>query len=187
MDQPQPNVVLWIGPKHSGKSTAAARLVARAVDEGLAVAGILAPAIYRDGALAGFDVVDIATGLRLPLARRTRNQQQDLGGFAFRPRGMRLGNAALRSAQARSAALVVVDEFGPLELRHEGWRHAVDRLIAHLRGTLLLVVRQELADDVAQLYCRWNPQRIWATDPDAIDAVLRMPRPAQTAPSCASR
>ena len=170
---PKPKVVLWTGPKHSGKSTAAKRLVDKAAAEDFPVAGILAPAIYRQGILVGFDVVDVATDVRQPLARRTGERDKDVGPFAFRPEGLHFGNAALGSTRRCLAALVVVDEFGPLELRGKGWRRSVDQLISDFRGTLLLVVRKELTSDVTQLYSRWNPQCVSAADPDAIDRVLR--------------
>jgi nucleoside-triphosphatase THEP1 len=174
MDPPQANLVLWIGPKHSGKSTAVGRLVDRVVAEGFSVAGILAPAIYRDGVLAGFDVVNVATGLRMPLARRTPKPSGDTGRFAFCPGGLRFGNAALGSTQTRSAALVIVDEFGPLELRGKGWRGAVDRLVSGFPGTLLVVVREELAGEVAGIYAKRGPRRISATQPGAVDLLLPM-------------
>jgi nucleoside-triphosphatase len=174
MDPPEVNLVLWVGPKHSGKSTAVGRLIDRVVAEGFSVAGILAPAIYRDGILAGFDVVDVATGVRMPLARRTQKRSGDIGRFAFCPGGLRFGNAALRSIRALAAALVVVDEFGPLELRGKGWRGAVDRLISDFPGTLLVVVREELADDVAGVYAQCGPKQVSAAEPGTIDLLLRM-------------
>ena len=54
-------LVLWTGPKHSGKSSALGQLIARSVAEGISVAGILAPSIYQRGRLVGFDVVDVVT------------------------------------------------------------------------------------------------------------------------------
>ena len=181
MDSPLATVVLWVGPKHSGKTTALVRLVEAATGRGFAVAGLLAPAIYRDGLLAGFDAVDVATGRRRPLARRAEDGKGDAGRFTFRPDGLDFGRAALGADAARSAALVVVDEFGPLELRDAGWRAAVDRLLALSTGTVLLVVREELSDDVARLYARWRPQRMASADPAAVDRVLGLLGPGPTA------
>lgn len=176
MGLPRAKVVLWIGPKHSGKSTAARRLIDRVVAEGFSVAGILAPAIYQGSTLVGFDVVNIATERRLPLARHTEKRipNGDAGGFAFFPSGLRFGNAALQSSQSRSAALVIVDEFGPMELRGNGWRHAVDQLVSESPGTLLLVVRKELADDVCQVYAQWDPECILAAERRAVCRLLHI-------------
>jgi len=176
MELPRTKVVLWTGPKHSGKSTAARRLIDQAAAERFSVAGILAPARYEDGVLAGFDVMNITTGLRRSLARRTEKRSQDrhAGRFAFCRKGLRIGNAALRSPQARVADLVIVDEFGPMELHGRGWRHAVDQLIASFPGTLLLVVRNELADAVARVYTEWVPERIPAAEDHAARRLLRI-------------
>ncbi|HUU09885.1 MAG TPA: nucleoside-triphosphatase [Phycisphaerae bacterium] len=174
MDSPPAKVVLWVGPKHSGKTTALARLVEAATGRGFAVAGLLAPAIYRDDLLAGFDAVDVATGRSRPLARWVEGGEGDAGRFTFHPDGLDFGRAALGADAVRSAALVVVDEFGPLELRGAGWRVAVDGLLAISTGTVLLVVREELSDDVARLYARWAPQRVAAGDAQAIDRVLKL-------------
>ncbi len=180
MNGPKPRLLLWTGPKHSGKSSAARRLVDAAAADGIAVAGILAPALYRNELLVGFDLVDIVTNSRQSLARRTGQPAADVGPFAFRPEAIRDGHLALHPDVANAADLVVVDEYGPFELRCGGWRRSVDQLLRVLRGTLLLVVRNELAGQVAQLYAPWHPQRISATSSDAIDRALRVIR--QTIP-----
>ena len=174
----QPKIILWTGPVHSGKTTTAAELVERARAEGFRVAGILSLSIYcdgtlRDGALAGFDVTDVQTGARAPLARRDRGAAEGLASFTFSPEGLELGNTALGSAAARSAALVVVDEFGPLELRGQGWRPAVDALLSSARGVVLLVVRERLAHRAARLYASHRPQVLPAGSADQVLAVLR--------------
>jgi nucleoside-triphosphatase THEP1 len=177
MDGPAVQVMmLWTGPKHSGKSTAAAQLAEQATTEGFSVAGILAPAIYRRGRLIGFDGVNLATGRRRPLTRRVERGRGHVGPFAFTADGLGFGNAALTSPAARAAALVIVDEFGPLELRGDGWRTAADQLISSFRGVLLLVVREALVDDVLRLYARCRPEPIRATEPAAATRMLRLLR-----------
>jgi nucleoside-triphosphatase THEP1 len=166
-------LVLWTGPKHSGKTSAARRLIDRAAAEGISTAGVLAPAIYECDCLLGFDVVDVATGARLPLARRAEQPDKGVGRFAFLAEGLRFGKAALDRALASRAHLVVVDEFGPLELQGKGWRHAVDQLLSTCGDTLLLVVREELIGDVKRLYAPQRLRVVAATEPDAIDQVLR--------------
>ncbi len=145
-------VSLLIGPKHAGKTTAAAELIRRVRARGRTVAGILAPSIWVDGVLHGFDIVDIATGRRTRLSDIQSAGEQTSGRFRFCAEGLALGQAALSDPAARIADLVIVDEFGPLELRGGGWRDAVDALVGHAAGLLVLVVRQSLAESVAGLY-----------------------------------
>ena len=61
MTPAEARLVIWTGPKHSGKTTAAALLAGRARGRGLDVAGVLAPSVIRGGELVGFDVVDLGS------------------------------------------------------------------------------------------------------------------------------
>jgi nucleoside-triphosphatase THEP1 len=173
-----PTLVLWVGPKHAGKTTAAARLAERARDDDFSVAGLLAPSRYRDGELIGFDVVDIHTGRHAPLAECDAHAKgaAQVGAFTFTTEGLRLGSAALSSAAALSADLVIVDEFGPLEMRGDGWRETVDRLISRARGVILLIVRQELAGAVGGLLRELHPRTVFASRPGSIVEVIELIR-----------
>jgi len=147
-------VVLLTGPTGSGKTTLATALVEYLREQGVTVAGILAPGLLHEGRRTGFDIVDLATGERAPLAR-----EQHEGGashvrwsrFAFSAEGLALGNRAL-AVNAAGAELVVVDEVGPLELAGSGWAPALDALADSPAG-LVLVVRESVLEDVR---ARWG-------------------------------
>ncbi len=174
-------LILWVGPKHSGKTTAATRLVDRARREGIRVAGVLSPSLHAGGRLVGFDVTDIATGRRAPLARRETGEG-DSGGFRFLDEGLAAGRAALATAVQRGPALTIVDEFGPLELRGGGWREGVDRLLGGATGIVLLIVREALIEEVSRLYAAFEPEALAATADTSIECVLALlgglPRPS---------
>jgi len=193
-------MILWTGGKHTGKTTAAAALVEAARGEGFSVAGILAPSIYRDTDLVGFDVVDLRTGHRAPLLEKGSGtffvggaddsvRPDDPGHVVsgnpppkkvpdpfFFDEGRALGAEALSPESTRSADLVVVDEFGPLELAGGGWRRAVDTLVRSAGGLVLLVVRDGKVAVVRELYplVRWTEVR--AADPPAVETVVEMLR-----------
>lgn len=170
----RPRVILWTGPRHSGKTTAARHLVERLRAEGFAVAGLLAPAVYQGGVLAGFDVLDLSTGRRSALLRRAPpGAATDVGAFALDERGLRLGEAALGRDWAGKARMVVVDEFGPLELRGGGWRPAVDAMVGSA-AAVLLVVRDGLVGEVGRLYAAMEPRAIQARDPQAAETIVAM-------------
>ena len=170
-------MILWAGPKHSGKTTAATRLVEHLRSEDFTVAGLLAPSVYQNGALAGFDAQDLATGQRAPLlGRPDETRDAEVGPFAFCEGGVSLGQAALGGAAARRADLVVVDEFGPLELRGGGWRRAVDALAAGAAGTILLVVREGILEEVRQLYRELACTVVPASGSNAIQSVAAVLR-----------
>ena len=165
-------LLLWTGPKHSGKTTAAAHLAAAVTQHGYQVAGLLAPSLYREGHLAGFEALDLRRGARAPLAVR-RQEPGDVGSFHFLEEGQDLGRRALEAVATAGADLVIVDEFGPLELAGRGWRGAVDTLVQAGGASLLLVVRQELAEAVRHVYANVPARLLEATAPESIAEVLR--------------
>jgi len=163
-------LVLWIGEKHGGKTTSAGNLVRIARDEGFIVAGLLAPSVYSDDELLGFDAIDLRNENRVPLARRKK------GRFIFLNDGLKFGNAALSMAATKSADLVIVDEFGHLELKGQIWRQSVDSLLTSSSALILLVVRQELASKVQQVYKDFPCRNIAAIEPESIDEVIGLLR-----------
>lgn len=173
MNSPLRNeLILWMGEKHSGKTTAVAELVEIANSEGFNIAGVLAPSIYHNGILVGFDVLDVQYKMRAPLARRKINGGKT-GEFIFIANGLKLGNDALNAGINESVELIIVDEFGPLELNGGGWRKSVDSLMARSDVLKLLVVRQELTDAIHQLYIDIPCLKLTATEPKSIDIVIR--------------
>jgi len=170
-----PSIILWVGPKHSGKTTSAACLVQTVRDAGFAVAGCLAPSVYANNSLLGFDVVNLRSGERGPLARRETGPGPDRK-FRLITEGLGIGNEALNSIATQDADLIVVDEYGPWELTFQGWRTAVDRLMTSTDAVLLLVVREELVDAVQTLYGAVPTRRLVATQQKSIDEVLAVLR-----------
>ena len=165
-------LILWTGQRHSGKTTAAGDLIENLRARGRVIAGLLAPSVYQEGLLIGFDAVDVSTGRRAPLLRRFGQADAvHVGAFAFIDEGLRLGRAALDADATREADLVVVDEFGPLELRGGGWRGQVDQLIAGAARVILLVVRAQLVPEIERLYSGVSCTAVPAADPKAPDAV----------------
>lgn len=167
-------LLLWIGPKHSGKTTAALRLAQAARTHGFVVGGFLAPALYEGERLVGFELLDLQNGARAPLAQRRGPAESPEGRFHFLPAALRLGADVLEGTAHARADLAIVDEYGPLELAHQGWRDAVDSLIATFSAPLLLVVRQELAYEVRQLYEGVPSVMLPADEPQSIDKVIQI-------------
>jgi len=166
-------LILWVGEKHSGKTTVLARFVEIARAENLKVAGILAPSLYRAGELTGFDVLDLRDGNRAPLARREIGADS-IGQFTFLEDGWKLGKAALSKEATESADLVVVDEFGPLELSGRGWRCSVDSLLTSSNQTVILVVRRKLVNSVRRTYYDFQCRQVDADEPGASHKVIEM-------------
>ena len=155
-DETAARVTIVSGETRSGKTTLVGEVVERLRHEGIAVAGILAPGYMAEGRRTGFDVVDLATGEWAPLAREKPNVEGAhvrWSRFAFDEQGLALGHRALDVDGLPEAAVVVVDEVGPMELSGGGWAADLDALVSHPSATLLLVVRSSLVDDVS---ARWG-------------------------------
>lgn len=169
----QSRLILWRGARHSGKTTAAGKLAEQARDEDFSVAGLLAPAIYVDGCLRGFEALDLRNGTRTLLANR--GQKPDTEQFVFTEAGLRFGRNALDVDTVKSAELIIVDEFGPLELAGNGWRKNVYILLASTDALVVLVVRDEIADKVKKLYAAVGSEQVVA-GPESIVNVIDMLR-----------
>jgi nucleoside-triphosphatase THEP1 len=147
--------VIVTGATGSGKTTLVTAVVERLRERGTRVAGILAPGHLADGRRTGFDIVNLATGERRPLAReedRVAGPHPRWSRFAFSAEGLALGHQALGD-DARGADVIVIDEVGPFELSGGGWADALDALAATGGGRLLLVVRESVVDAVK---ARWG-------------------------------
>lgn len=164
-------IILWAGPKHSGKTTSAGRLVQTARGRRFIVAGCLAPSVYAQDVLLGFDLVNLRSGQRAPLARRDLEHREDRP-FHFLAEGLRLGDEALGPSATRDADLIIVDEYGPWELKSHLWRRATDRLMTSVNAVLLLVVREELVDEVLRLYTGPATRKLAALAPESVEEVL---------------
>jgi molybdopterin-guanine dinucleotide biosynthesis protein A/nucleoside-triphosphatase THEP1 len=166
-------VILWRGKKHSGKTSAAHKLVEQARAEGFHVAGILAPSIYNNGRLKGFDIVDLRTGARTLLA--SRSEKSKTNRFAFTDTGLKLGRDALNVDAVKAAELIIIDEFGPMELAGDGWRKNVDSLLKITTAAILLAVREEIVEQVEKLYAGIPCEQL-AAEPQSITNVIEMLR-----------
>jgi len=160
-----------VGEKHSGKTTSAGELAEAARAKGFNVAGLLAPSLYKKGELAGFDVVDLRTEDRVPLASRRTGKGRDKP-YTFTEEGLKVGRRALSADATKRAELIIVDEFGPLELSGGGWRKEVDLLLTSSDAVILLVVRRELADEVQSLYAGIQSHNFSACEKESANKVI---------------
>jgi nucleoside-triphosphatase THEP1 len=167
-------LILWTGEKHSGKTTSAFKLVEFVRNGGFTVAGLLAPSIYEDDQLVGFDAFDLQSGKRVPLSRR-RKKGNEGGERYLAPQftgGLIFGHTLLSCTATKTADLIIVDEFGPLELDQRGWRKDVDLLLASRNAVIMLIVRRGLVDLVKQLYKNVPCIELAAGEPDSVERIV---------------
>ncbi len=152
-------LILLTGKKHSGKTTFVRKLVEKLKKENFSIAGFTAPSVYQGAFLFGFDLADIQSGLSVIFARRKSKTDT----FEFSDKALLFGRKILDSDHTRNADLIIIDEFGPMELEGGGWRKNTDYLLEN-KKILLLVVREELVERVEQLYSNLPCQTFRATE-----------------------
>ncbi len=148
---------VYTGPRHSGKTTRLAALCREWRAAGRAVDGYLSPAVRdgRDGSPSGYDLFEIKTEAVRPFLRREDAEAggrahgaepdgERVGRWVFVPAGLARAVDIIRSASVRD--LLVVDEFGPLELRGGGVRPALDEALLIPGRRALVVVREALRE-----------------------------------------
>ncbi len=150
---PPARAVIITGETGSGKTTLLAAVVEALRARGVRLGGVLAPGSWRDGRRWGFEVVEVGSGRREPLAAREGPPDWlPAGQFRVNPAGLEVGRAALRAAREGGAQVVIVDEVGPWELAGHGWAAELDTLVAQPPPLLLLVVRRA---SLAAVLARW--------------------------------
>ncbi|HUS82250.1 MAG TPA: nucleoside-triphosphatase, partial [Dehalococcoidia bacterium] len=176
--------MLVTGSPGCGKTAFCQRVIDSARLDGSTVGGVLAPAVCFDGIPIGADAIDLATRESAPIARLASGDAS-FAGDANRPvimrPGLDLARAALERAVRQRFELIVVDEFGPLELAGGGIRQeAVDAW--NCGREVLLVVRAGIVDEVVRALGRPPDLRVvpearplerqHSADPVAFDATL---------------
>jgi nucleoside-triphosphatase THEP1 len=150
-----PEFLLITGARQVGKSTACHRAVELMQRADLQVSGLLTA---RTGP-HDLTVTEIHSGesypLTAPFEEHTRHHTNDQGHAAgFHPRHFNISPEAMaRSSEALKSAfpteVLIIDEIGPLELRHhEGWYEALALLHREEHKVAIVVVRLELLGDL---------------------------------------
>jgi len=145
-----------------GKTTFLQRQAARLRAGGRSIGGIAAPTLFERDRRVGYDLVDLHTGSRQPLARLADSNyaRPAVGDYVFDPAAIALGNTTIISAVRNGLDVVAIDEVGPLEFRGEGWAPALRQSLRDLRPEqeLIVVVRPTLVDELSRRF----PSPIWA-------------------------
>lgn len=167
--------MLWLltGPVNSGKSRYVKVLIELLrADFSIKIGGIINHGLFRAGSKIGYQCEDLLTGRRNEFAKKLKentlyytssllqNGDVKLGSWVILKEGLLFAIQALEQAFLQKAELIIVDEFGILELDGEGFRTIVDRLIK-TRLNLLIVVREDLLKEVTEIYKSHNPTVIY--------------------------
>jgi nucleoside-triphosphatase THEP1 len=111
---PNPPIFGICGDKGQGKTTAVISLAGELERSGVRVAGVAQPARLRGGRVVGYDLLDLESGKKRTLARRSERGEQP--GFAFDPAAFEWAGRRID----READVVLVDEIGWVEIEGRG-------------------------------------------------------------------
>jgi nucleoside-triphosphatase THEP1 len=152
-DKRQRPVYILTGETGSGKTTFLLQLV-RNLKPYLTIAGFAAVSVPEGGTRGRYDLLDLASGMSLPLASANSPWGwTSPGRYAFNPEAVRMGRRILEDALTESTDLIAVDEIGPFELAGKIWADPLTRLLQRPHPSVLLVVRQSLVTPVKQ---KWS-------------------------------
>ncbi len=142
------HIYIITGAIGEGKTTQVRKLVEELKAGNVSVKGIYSPRIMADDQTAGYDVVDIDSGLRVPFLRvDSESESKKIGRYSINPAAIEAGLKSLSVALNSNPDVIVADEIGKMELGNEGWFAKLDGL---LKGSSILVfaVRDSFVEEI---------------------------------------
>jgi general stress protein 26/nucleoside-triphosphatase THEP1 len=167
--------ILLIGGIGAGKTATGLRLLSLLRQSDVRVGGFLAPRLMEGDETVGYSLIDLATNATHPFAGLAPSDVR-VGRFYVSEEGLSIAEHAVTSA-LESAAVVMIDEVGRLELDGGGHAPTVRRLLASDVLPVLLV-RDELVDEVASTFAIAEPIIFHARE--ALDETVASPAGVRT-------
>ncbi len=159
-----PEIIIVTGKINSGKTTFLKQLIEKEKREGNFPTGIIAPGIFSGKAKIGYDVVNIASEIAMPLARPRPFAKGNIefGKFYFSEKAFQFAENALMNF--KSGGVVFLDEAGPMELNGQGHAASIRALLNSDIARLYIVVREELVNQFRVEFLGERDARIMEID-----------------------
>ncbi len=133
-----------------GKTTCIKTLVEKFQKENISVSGIYSSRILNNETPSGYNVVNISNGeTSIFLRKKGDSSQKRIGNYYIFDEGLKAGNRALQNNNSR---LIIIDEFGKLELSGKGWSDSIEQLIKTPKNHLILAVREDFVIQVVEKF-----------------------------------
>lgn len=152
-------VFIITGEREGGKTRFLNELFESFASGGKTVMGFLSLGRINEQGDKDFDVLDLTTQKKLPLASRTsREGYLRLGRFFFNTHALEFGNEIIDQALNQNCDILIMDEIGPVELSGQAWHSALKKVVANYKGNLIISVRKRLIDAVIKEFSLLNPE-----------------------------
>lgn len=154
LDQRSPHIFILTGNPGSGKTSYLNQLLVLLRKRNISITGFLAPVSSAGLQIQSYEIQNIETSERLPLAARKETPGWiKVGHLFFNPEAIIEGNRILSNPGISGYDLIVVDEIGPFELNDRVWADSVSGLLFLSDATMIWVVRKNLVQEVI---LKWN-------------------------------
>ena len=148
-------ITLIVGRKNSGKTAYLEEIYHRALKKGLQVGGFLSKAQWDGNCKTRYFLHNLQTGEKRLLAWQSAHAcSLNIGRFALSEDTFHWGNVFVR--QQLRLPVIMVDEFGPLEMRQQGWYDLLRFLVTQYSGFLFISVRPDLVDALLRMIKGWR-------------------------------
>jgi molybdopterin-guanine dinucleotide biosynthesis protein A len=158
------------GKPGSGKTTWVMNLARLLSKEFIQVGGICSAGVWEEGIRDQFYVKDLENGhQRLLCDHENSGHDIPFGHFFFKKKGLDFGLTALNKVHFTHPDVLIIDEVGGLELQNGGWSRFLGTLDDELAGTVIMVVRESLIDQVVKHWKLVDYQIIRPEDLSPVD------------------
>ncbi len=144
-------IVVLTGGVGSGKTAFLTGLLRALQSRFLSLDGFVGERVFHGRRLAGYDLIAVRDGRRIPFLRRAdRTGGTTIGPWLPDPSGLAAAAEIIRASDPR--ALLVIDELGPLELEGRGHWPALAAVLDQPERRFLFVIRQGCLDRFLLLF-----------------------------------
>ncbi len=159
----RPSHIFFItGNPGCGKTAFLNELVLSLRKRKITVTGFLAFSSSRDKEIQSYEIQNIETGERLPLASRKYSTGWiRTGNFYFNPEAIQTGNKILNNQELNEYDLIVIDEIGPFELSGKIWADSLTNLLSNADYDMIWVVRKNIIEEVIR---KWDLKATYMID-----------------------
>ncbi|MBM3421201.1 MAG: hypothetical protein FJY11_08710 [Bacteroidetes bacterium] len=158
----RPHIFIMTGDRLSGKTTFLKEIISILNERAINPAGFISEGIHESETRIGFKLTGIASEKRVELCSTVeRPGMIRQGRFWFSREALQTGDEIIREAASSGAAVIVIDEVGPLEISGKGWYNAIENATASSDAVHVWSVRRSLVKKASR---RWNTGDVTIVD-----------------------